>query len=284
MRRLVAAITVLGAFASATPALGAVAVHGHRGGSYAFGQPVYPENTLPAFRNSAKRGWVLELDVKLTKDDRPLVIHDDSLDRTTACTGAVRDRTLADIRRNCPSDVLGSPGSPLPSRAIANPKDFVRLPTLAEVLALVRRTGATANIEIKNLPTDSDFDPSSHYADVVADAIAASRVRPSRLIVQSFWPPNLDVIETRLPAVATSLLTLSPASLGAPAVAAARGYEWVSPQYGGDFPAVAAAAHALGLRVVPWTLEDPASVAAAAGAGADAVITDDPPMAAAALR
>lgn len=267
----------------ATNAVAAPAIHAHRGGSYSNGVPIYPENTLPAFRNAAQRGWVLELDVKLTKDDQPLVIHDDSLDRTTVCTGKVRARTLSDIRRNCPSDILGSPGSGLPSETISDPADFVRLPTLSEVLTFVRKTGAVANIEIKNLPTDSDFDPTTHYADVVVDTIRAANVPPRQLIVQSFWPGNLDVVEQRLPLVATSLLTLQQANSGGPAFAAARGYEWVSPQYGEDFPLIAAATHAAGLLVVPWTLDDAASVAAAAAAGADAIITNDPPMAAGAL-
>jgi glycerophosphoryl diester phosphodiesterase len=279
MRRAVLAMTLLAVVGGAGSAAAAPAIHAHRGGSYARGVPVYPENTLPAFRNAARRGWVLELDVKLTKDDQPLVIHDDSLDRTTICSGRVRDRTLVDIQRNCPSNVLGSPGSGLPSQTLTDPGDFVRLPALSQVLRLLKRTGAAANIEIKNLPTDSDFDPTTHYAEVVADAIVAAGVPAKQLIVQSFWPANLDVVEERLPGVATSLLTLQQLNGGPPAVAKARGYEWVSPQYGSDFAPVAAAAHALGLRVVPWTLDDATSVRAAAAAGADAIITNDPPMA-----
>jgi glycerophosphoryl diester phosphodiesterase len=73
-------------------------------------------------------------------------------------------------------------------------------------------------------------------------------------------------------------------NLGGPAFAAARGYEWVSPQFGDDFAAVSAVAHRLGLLVVPWTLDTPADLRAAAAGGADAVITDDPPAAAGALR
>ena len=282
MRRLVASTTVLTAFLAAAPALAAVSIHAHRGGSYVNGVPTFAENTLPAFRNAAGHGWVLELDLRRTKDGQPVVIHDDSLDRTTICSGPVRARTLADIRRHCPSDVLGSPGSGLPSTTIADPRQFVRLPTLGEVLALMRRTHAIANIEIKNIPIDSDYDATNQFANSVVDAIAASGVPSRQLIMQSFWPPTLDIVEQRLPAVATSLLTNEQMNLGGPIFAAARGYEWVSPQFGNDFAAVATTAHALGLRVVPWTLDTPADLRAAATGGADAVITDDPPMAAAA--
>src|SRR3954470_2004281 len=72
-------------------------VHGHRGGSYGNGKPTFPENTLPAFENAAAKGYVIELDVKLTKDGGPIVIHDATLARTTNCTGAVKDKTLAQI-------------------------------------------------------------------------------------------------------------------------------------------------------------------------------------------
>jgi glycerophosphoryl diester phosphodiesterase len=99
--------------------------------------------------------------------------------------------------------------------------------------------------------------------------------------VQSFWPTNLDVVELRMPRVATSLLTLPQLNLGGPAFTALRGYEWDSPSYGSDFALVSKLAHALGRRVVPWTLDNAADVKGAAAAGADAIITDDPPMAAA---
>jgi glycerophosphoryl diester phosphodiesterase len=58
----------------------------------------------------------------------------------------------------------------------------------------------------------------------------------------------------------------------------------VSPQFdAAGFPLVAREAETLGLGVIPWTLNDPASVAVAAANGAEAVITDDPPMAEQAL-
>ena len=84
----------------AAPALAARPfIHAHRGGSLEFGKPTYPENTLPAFRASAFRGFVLELDVKLTKDLVPVVIHDATLDRTTPCSGQVRSFTFAELGR-----------------------------------------------------------------------------------------------------------------------------------------------------------------------------------------
>src|SRR5204862_4594209 len=106
----------------------------------------------------------------------------------------------------------------------------VPIPSLAEVLAFARRESAFVNLEIKNLPTDNDFDPGSSYANRVLDTIAGSGFPRSHLIVQSFWPPNLDVAKQRIPGVQTSLLTLAQTNAGGPNVAAWRGYDWVSPQ------------------------------------------------------
>jgi glycerophosphoryl diester phosphodiesterase len=58
-----------------------------------------PENTLPAFEAAVQRGAdAFELDVRLTADGAPVVIHDDTLDRTTDRTGLVRSHTLAELR------------------------------------------------------------------------------------------------------------------------------------------------------------------------------------------
>src|SRR5689334_25283740 len=95
--------------AAAPPVQAAIDVQGHRGGPYREGVPVAPENTMPAFRRATDDGFVLEADAKLTKDRVPLVIHDDTLDRTTTCTGPVSALTAAEVAARCRADVLGVP-------------------------------------------------------------------------------------------------------------------------------------------------------------------------------
>ena len=51
-------------------------IQAHRGGPIFNGKPRFGENTMPAFRDSAERGFVLEFDVKLTSDNVPVVFHD----------------------------------------------------------------------------------------------------------------------------------------------------------------------------------------------------------------
>ena len=66
---------------------------GHRGA-----RAVQPENTVTALKEGMKCTDFVEIDVRLTKDAVPVVLHDATLDRTTDGTGAVCDRTLRDLR------------------------------------------------------------------------------------------------------------------------------------------------------------------------------------------
>jgi glycerophosphoryl diester phosphodiesterase len=106
--------------------LSARPVIAHRGASaYA------PENTLAAFELAVSQGAdALELDVRLTRDGAPVIIHDETLDRTTNLAGPVRARTLAELRQ-ADAGFRFSPdrGATTPYRGTG-----LQPPTLAEVL------------------------------------------------------------------------------------------------------------------------------------------------------
>lgn len=89
-------------------------VYGHRGAPAEF-----PENTLPGFRRALELGVEgIELDVHLSKDGVPVIIHDETVDRTTNAKGAVADYTAEELRA-------------------LDAGDGTYVPTLAEVLDLV---------------------------------------------------------------------------------------------------------------------------------------------------
>ena len=286
----IVAATLLGLAAAAIPAPAAAApepfrapdIHAHRGGPLAGGPPAskpkFPEEGLAAYKEAARRGFVLEVDTKLTADGVPVAIHDATLDRTTNCEGEVQAITAADLRRDCLIDLLGTGDNTATLQPGENGLEPV--PTLAEVLDLAERKRAFVNLEIKNTPVDPDFDISSEFANRVADAVKASNLPPERLIVQSFWPPNLDVIEADpyFAKTPTSFLTLEQSNDGGPALAAENGYEYISPAWPVD-EAYVAEAHGLGLKVVPYTIDDPTGIEDAAALGVDALITNDPVMA-----
>jgi glycerophosphoryl diester phosphodiesterase len=290
--RSLGVITCVAALVFAAPAAAKPSVTAHRGGPIVNGAATYAENTLPAFAAAAAQGFVLEFDIKLTKDDVPVVIHDDTLDRTTDCAGFVRDKTAAQVAA-CRVDYLGRPGEtpPLPSTFIANPAARPIVPTLAQVMALAKSAGATVSPEIKNIPPTSaggaqanDFDPTWHFAHVAAVGLGRSGFPQSRMIIQSFWPPNLSAARLVLPNAAFSHLTQANLNPGGPVYASVFRFQWVSPEFGtGLSPGYVLIAHTLGRKVVPWTMNTPALIQAAAAAGVDGVITDDPYMARTAL-
>jgi glycerophosphoryl diester phosphodiesterase len=106
--------------------LSARPVIAHRGASgYA------PENTLAALELAATQGAdAFELDVRLTRDGAPVVVHDETLDRTTNLAGPVRARTLAELRQADAGFRF------TPDRGVTTPYRGagIQIPTLAEVL------------------------------------------------------------------------------------------------------------------------------------------------------
>ncbi|MDP9385941.1 MAG: glycerophosphodiester phosphodiesterase family protein, partial [Actinomycetota bacterium] len=141
--------------------------------------PTLPENSLAAVERAGRSGFVIELDVKLSKDRRPVVMHDDLLDRTTTCTGTVGSKTLVQLRE-CRLDVLGTETKTAPA-----PLPHERIPRLEEALEVARTTNARVNLEIKNLPIDSDYQPGSAYADDVLEVVQAARLPSRLLLIQS---------------------------------------------------------------------------------------------------
>jgi hypothetical protein len=114
------------------------------------------------------------------------------------------------------------------------------------------------------------------------DAVLASRIPRSQLLIQSFLPGNLEVARQRMPGVATSLLSLQAINEPFLQVAADNNYDFISPEW----PVTAdyvRRAHGLGLDVAPFTLNSAADVRGAKRAKVDALITDDPLMAGRAL-
>ncbi|WP_449538682.1 glycerophosphodiester phosphodiesterase [Ferdinandcohnia sp. Marseille-Q9671] len=114
-------------------------IYGHRGA-----KGMYPENTLLSFSKAIEQGVEgLELDVHLTKDGEVVVIHDETLDRTTSGTGWIKDVTLAEIKQYS----AGSPFSHLPK--YVEEWNNEQVPTLKEVLQLLEPYPIELNIELK---------------------------------------------------------------------------------------------------------------------------------------
>lgn len=118
-------LTVVFVLLCALPAVAAehvTKIYGHRG---LVGQ--YPENTMAGFKACVDRGLSFELDVYLTRDGVPVVIHDATVDRTTNGSGEVGSMTLGEIKK-------------LDAGSWYNPKfKSERIPTLGEVFDMITR-------------------------------------------------------------------------------------------------------------------------------------------------
>ncbi|HEU0311383.1 MAG TPA: glycerophosphodiester phosphodiesterase family protein [Sphingomicrobium sp.] len=94
-----------------------------------------PENTLAAFHHSVKRGIaVIELDVRATQDGHLVILHDETLDRTTDCNGRLAELSLARVKA-CDAGWPSHPGE--------------RIPTLTEALEVVRGRPIRLLLDIK---------------------------------------------------------------------------------------------------------------------------------------
>jgi glycerophosphoryl diester phosphodiesterase len=253
----------------AVSASGRLAVHGHRGA-----RAVLPENTLPAFEHAIEAGAdFLELDVLVTRDNVPVVVHDPVLN-PAICQGpegsrVVRELTLDQVRQfDC-----GAQKNPAFPKQRSVPG--TRIPTLDEVLALAPRGAFGFNIEMKSFPDKPEYaPPPEEFARLVLAAIRRHGLEP-RVIVQSFDFRTLLAMKQLAPHIRLAALW-SAGVRDFVSIAREARAEIVAPQYRLVTPEQVQAAHRAGLQVVPWTVNDAEDWDRLIAAGVDGIITDDP--------
>lgn len=278
----------------------------HRGG-----RGLAPENTLAAFSNAMALGvTTLELDIGLTADGVVVVSHDTALnaDHTRDARGAwltakpapsVRSLTLAqlqtyDVGRLNPESNYGK------QFALQQPRDGERIPTLAALFAQVQARGADAarvhfNIETKIDPTkpDETAAPEPMVRALLAE-IDKAKVG-ERVTIQSFDWRTLALVGQLAPQLSRAYLTtprtlkdsrwtagLDPASFASvpqlvkAAAGASTGPVIWSPAHADLGAPAIREAQKLGMKVVPWTVNQRADMVRLMDAGADGLITDYP--------
>lgn len=104
-----------------------------------------PENTIPAFRLAgSNKYWGTECDIHETADGKFVIMHDDTLDRTTNGTGSISSKTLEEIK-----------GFVIDSGTFITYNPTLKVPTLEEYLQVCKEYNLIPVIEIKNLNTNS---------------------------------------------------------------------------------------------------------------------------------
>ncbi len=233
---------------------------GHRG---AAGDA--PENTLAAFELAARQGADgIELDVHLSADGMPVVIHDSRLDRTTSGTGRVGDETLASLRR---LDAGSWFNRQFPSQARARYAGL-KIPLLGEVLAWARQRKCLVFIEIKQ--------GRRIYAGIEEKVLAEiDRAGVSQFAtVISFHLPTLRRLRQMDPRIPLGIDFTRPIL----AVRRARSVKatCVLPHWAFAAPRFLRRAHSAGLRVLVWDLDQPQWMRRKLLDGVDGIITRYP--------
>lgn len=156
----------------------------HRGASFD-----YPENTILALKEGIKSGANgLEIDVHKTKDNNLVVIHDENIERTYLGKGLVKDFTLDELRK------------------FKNRKKLFRdniechIPTLEEVLKLIKGKDITLNIELK---TDE-----IHYDGIESDVISLINEYKlnKQIILSSFNHDSIKIVKSLDSSIKTGIL------------------------------------------------------------------------------
>ena len=209
------------------------------------------ENTIEAFRTAVSVGAAgIELDARRSADG-VLVVHHDA---------RVAGRPLVEL-----------PAADLPPW----------IPTLASALDACE--GAFVNVEIKNDPSEPDFDPQETVAAGVIAELARRSNAPSNWIISSFRIETVDRCRELNQAIPTAWLTINaPGSAEIESVAAA-GHAAVHPWVPTVDQPLIDACHAAGLRVNTWTCNEPERAVELASWGIDGICTDVPDVIVAAL-
>ncbi len=232
----------------------------HRGAS-----AVYPENTLEAFEGAIEAGAdVVELDVRLTTDGVAIVLHDADVGATTDGSGFVHAMTLAEVKQ---LDASGGRGP----RA--------EIPTVEEALRLLSGR-AGVNLEIKNLPGEPSFDSPREAAATEAVRLVHELGFQGSVLVSSFNWLAIERVQDLDPELPTGFLTTALIDPWAALVyVRSRGHAYVLPQAPPVFEAgrpFVQEAHASGVLVGTWTVDDPEAIDRLFADGVDAIATNDP--------
>ena len=228
-------------------------VWAHRGAS-----GYRPENTMEAFELAIKQGADgIELDVHTSADGQLIVIHDETVDRVTDGTGLVGEKTLKELKD-------------LKVSTPAEPEGIYRIPTLQEVLDLMRTTDMMVNIELKN---SICFYPGME--EKVLKAVKEAKME-EQLIYSSFNHYSLLQLKQLDQNVQTGIL-FSDGWVNPAMYAKNLGINAVHPAvYHLKYPQFREEVKRAGLKMHVWTADKPEHIQLVKEAGAEAVITDYP--------
>jgi glycerophosphoryl diester phosphodiesterase len=259
----------------------AIDLQGHRGA-----RGLAPENTLPGFELALAIGVdTLELDVGVTRDGVVVIHHDRRLnpDFARAADGKWIEAPgplIYSLRyRQLQSYDVGRirPGSEYARRfPQQKPIDGTRIPPLKDLFALAKNTKVRFNIETKLAPEapEETLAPEPFARALIAEVRSAGVA--ARTTIQSFDFRTLAVVQREAPEIKTAYLTSGKKGEAIPRVVQQAGGAIWSPDYQDLDAASLAAARAKGIKVIVWTVNEPADIARVLDMKVDGIISDYP--------
>ena len=247
-------------------------IQAHRGAS-----AYCPENTLEAFSLAIEmKADGIELDVHLSKDGQIVVAHDERLERVSDGSGYINEHTLAELK----SLDFGKPAKekkllPSPLASPPRPENAVfRMPTMAEVFALIKPSALTINIELKTTEI--------LYPELPEKLMAMVRDfgMEDRVIYSSFNHYSLQQLLQIDPKAKTGLLY----NIGIvdPWVYANYTHAYaIHPHFFiiASLPEAVARCHENGVKVNVWTVDDSKAIKLMLECGVDGIISNRPDVA-----
>ncbi|WP_405838908.1 glycerophosphodiester phosphodiesterase [Streptomyces sp. NBC_01518] len=250
----------------------------HRGASsYA------PENTLASIDKAAQLGfqWV-ENDVQRTKDGELVVIHDDSLKRTTDVQKVFPDRAPWKVKDFTAAEIARLDAGSWFGPAFTG----TRVPTLTQYMREVEHNHESLLLEIKNPELYPGIEQQTLKL-LGNEGWLDEEHLDDRLIVQSFSADSIRIVHDLKPAIRTAFL-------GTPAVSALQSYaaftDLINPSYGSISMGYVSAVHGhtgphgSPMEVYAWTVDDAPTAWKVAGYGVDGIITNKPDVVRSALN
>jgi glycerophosphoryl diester phosphodiesterase len=235
----------------------------HRGGSL-----LWPENSLLAFRSALALGAdFIEFDVHLSREGEVVVIHDATLDRTTTGSGAVHDRTVAELKTLRLKDRAGA----VTGEAV---------PTLDEVVAVAAQAKGRMLLEIK---VDAARARYPGIEEKVLAILDRHGMAPAT-VVMAFEASTWRRVRALRPEVATCALysarTLRRSTWASELdILRGAGVTYIGAEYTAVDATAVAEARQAGIGLGAWTVNDPADMKRMIEAGVAVLITDRPDVA-----
>jgi glycerophosphoryl diester phosphodiesterase len=241
-------------------------IFAHRGAS-----GDYPENTFAAFEAAAETGCDgIELDVHLSADGTPMVIHDETIDRTTGLRGAVKDFQSSDLELMNASRVKGKIFAGAGGKPAAFTRDKVGIPRLDDYLAWVKGTKLITNIELK---TDKCYYP--HLEEKVLAAVRKYGLE-DRIVFSSFNWASVMIMKRLAPEIKAGFLREDRPIEYIGELAKAAGVEFYHPGLAILDESTVIDCRDCGIGLNVWTVNKPSEYHQIATWGVHGVITNYP--------